>query len=88
MSIHEVINQVLQRGLRNIPLRQKGKKENSQDKRTKEDYPKVPSGFQCFECGRQFDTNEDRIQHLEIESHGGNYDTGSPQEREDTRRLR
>jgi hypothetical protein len=88
MSIHAIINQALQKGLRIIPLKQKGRGENSQDKRTKEDYPKVPSGFQCFECGRQFDTNEDRIQHLEKESHGDNYDTGSPQEREDTRRLR
>ena len=50
-------------------------------------YPKVPSGFQCFECGEQFNTNEDRMQHLEKGSHGGHYDTGSPQEREDTRRL-
>ena len=31
--------------------------------------------------------NEERIQHLEKGSNGGNYDTGSPQEREDTRRL-
>jgi hypothetical protein len=27
------------------------------------------------------------MQHLEKESHGGNYDTGSPQEKEDTSRL-
>ena len=88
MSIHQMISQVLHRGLRNVPERQKGRGENSQNKRTHKDYPKMPSGFQCFECGKQFDTNEDRIHHLEKGLHGGNYDTGSPQEREDTRRLR
>jgi hypothetical protein len=64
--------------------RQKVKKglDNSQQ------YPKVPSGFQCFVCGKQFSTNEERIQHLEKDPHGGMYDTASPQESEDTRRLR
>ena len=87
MSIQQMINQIVKRGLRSIPLKQKGREENSQDKGTREGYPKMPSGFQCFECGKQFDTNEDRMQHLKKGSHGGSYDTGSPQEREDTRRL-
>jgi hypothetical protein len=52
-----------------------------------EHYPKTPSGFQCFVCGKQFDTNEERIEHLEEAAHGSMYDTASPQEREDTRRL-
>jgi hypothetical protein len=47
----------------------------------------MSSGFQCFVCGKQFSTNEERIQHLEEESHGSMYDTASPQETEDTRRL-
>ena len=51
-------------------------------------YPKVPSGFECFVCGRQFSTNEERIQHIEKDPHGSLYDTASPQESEDTRRLR
>ena len=50
-------------------------------------YPKTPSGFQCFVCGKQFGTNEERIEHLEEAAHGSMYDTASPQEREDTRRL-
>jgi hypothetical protein len=33
-------------------------------------------------------TNEKRIQHLEEESHDSMYDTASPQETEDTRRLK
>jgi hypothetical protein len=50
-------------------------------------YTKMPSGFQCFVCGKQFGTNEERIEHLEKAAHGSMYDTASPQEREDTRRL-
>ena len=52
-----------------------------------EHHPKTPSGFQCFVCGKQFGTNEERIEHLEEAAHGSMYDTASPQEREDTRRL-
>ena len=50
--------------------------------------PKMPSGFQCFVCGKQFSTDEERIQHLEEESHDSMYDTATPQETEDTRRLK
>jgi hypothetical protein len=52
------------------------------------EYPKMPSGFQCFVCGKQFPRNEERIQHLEEESHDSMYDTATPQETEDTRRLK
>ena len=52
-------------------------------------YPKLPLGFECFVCGIEFPTNEGRIQHLEEENaHGSMYDTGSPQESADARRLR
>jgi hypothetical protein len=34
----------------------------------KKEHPKMPSGFQCFVCGKQFTTNEERIRHLEKES--------------------
>lgn len=52
-------------------------------------YPKMPSGFECFVCGIEFPTNEGRILHLEEENaHGSMYDTGSPQESADARRLR
>ena len=54
----------------------------------KEEYPKMPSGFQCFVCGRQFSTNEERIHHLEEDSHDSMYNTATPQETEDTRRLK
>jgi hypothetical protein len=53
----------------------------------KKEHPKMPSGFQCFECEKQFSTNEERIQHLE-ESHDSMHDTATPQETEDTRRLK
>jgi hypothetical protein len=51
------------------------------------EYPKIPSGFQCFVCGKQFSRNEERMQHLEEESHDSMYDTATPKETEDTRRL-
>lgn len=61
--------------------------DNERNKR--KEYPKMPSGFECFVCGIEFPTNEGRIQHLEEENaHGSMYDTGSPQESEDARRLR
>jgi hypothetical protein len=52
------------------------------------EYPKMPSGFQCFVCGKQFSRNEERMQHLEEESHDSMYDTATPKETEDTRRLK
>jgi hypothetical protein len=52
------------------------------------EYPKLPLGFQCFVCGKQFPTNEERIQHLGEESYDSMYDTATPQETEDTRRLK
>ena len=62
-------------------------KENERNNR--KEYPKMPSGFECFVCGIEFPTNEGRIQHLQQENaHGSMYDTGSPQESEDARRLR
>jgi CRISPR/Cas system-associated protein Cas10 (large subunit of type III CRISPR-Cas system) len=58
------------------------------NRNTKGEYPTVPTGFECFVCGTKFATNEERVQHLEKNTHGSMYDTGSPQEREDARRLR
>ena len=51
-------------------------------------YPRTSTDFQCFVCGTRFDSNEGRIEHLAGGSHGGMYDTGSPQETEDARRCR
>ncbi|MFY9565343.1 MAG: hypothetical protein WAQ29_03245 [Nitrososphaeraceae archaeon] len=61
---------------------------NNNKRITKGEYPTVPAGFECFVCGTTFATNEERVQHLEKNTHGSMYDTGSPQEREDARRLR
>ena len=61
---------------------------HNNNRNTKGEYPTVPTGFECFVCGTKFATNEERIQHLEKNTHGSMYDTGSPQEREDARRLR
>jgi uncharacterized C2H2 Zn-finger protein len=60
---------------------------SSEERQNPEQSPKMSSGFQCFVCGKVFGTNEERIEHLEKAAHGSMYDTASPQEREDTRRL-
>jgi hypothetical protein len=60
---------------------------SSEERQNPEQSPTMSSGFQCFVCGKQFGTNEERIEHLEEAAHGSMYDTASPQEREDTRRL-
>ena len=85
MNVQHIINRIMEgRGItRSLKERRKEKKgfDNLQQ------YPKMPSSFQCFVCGKQFDTNEERIEHLEEAAHTSMYDTASPQEREDTRRL-
>jgi len=60
---------------------------SSEEGQNPEQSPKMSSGFQCFVCGKQFGTNEERIEHLEKAAHGSMYDTASPQEREGTRRT-
>lgn len=85
-NVQEILNRIIQGTgvMSSSKERQKVKKglDDSQQ------YPKVPSGFECFVCGRQFSTNEERIRHIEKDPHGSMYDTASPQESEDTRRLR
>jgi hypothetical protein len=44
--------------------------------------------FSVLVCRMKFSTKEERMQHLEEDAHGSMYDTGSPQEGEDIRRLR
>ena len=63
---------------------ERGGENNNQNMRriTNDDYPKIPSDFQCFVCGVRFDTNKDRIQHLEQEAHAGLYVTGMPNDSE------
>jgi hypothetical protein len=91
-NIQEIVNQIIEgrRFMSSSNDTQKEKKglDNQDDKRNaRKEHPKMPSGFQCFVCGKQYTTNEERIQHLEEDAHGSMYDTASPQEREDTRRL-
>jgi hypothetical protein len=91
-NIQEIVNQIIE-GRRftsssNDTQKEKKGLDNQDDKRNaRKEHPKMPSGFQCFVCGKQYATNEERIQHLEEDAHGSMYDTASPQEREDTRRL-
>jgi hypothetical protein len=50
-------------------------------------FPTIPQGYSCFVCGSVFDTNQERIMHLENFNHLDLYRTGSPQEIEEVRRL-
>jgi hypothetical protein len=50
-------------------------------------YPAMPQGYSCYVCGSTFETNEERLMHLENFRHIDLYDTGSPQEREEIHRL-
>ena len=83
-NVQHIMSQIMGGGImRSFRLGRKDKK----DQGNYYQYPKVPSGFQCFVCGKQFSTNEARIQHLEEDPHGSLYDTISPQEKEENRRL-
>ena len=85
-SVQEIINRIMEGGRINGYFKERQKEKIRLD--NPEQYPKVPSGFQCFVCGKQFAANQERIKHLGEEQHGSMYDTTSPQESEDTRRLR
>lgn len=95
MNVQYLISRIMEGGAIMSALKEGQRKrkrhdnyeENERNKR--KEYPKMPSGFECFVCGIEFPTNEGRIQHLQEENaHGSMYDTGSPQESEDARRLR
>ena len=50
-------------------------------------YPSIPHGYSCYVCGSTFETNQERLLHLEKFMHVDLYNTGSPQEKEEIRRL-
>lgn len=51
------------------------------------EYPSIPHGFSCYVCGSTFETNQERLMHLEKCKHMDLYNTISPQEKEEIRRL-
>jgi hypothetical protein len=51
------------------------------------EYPKIPCGFSCYVCGSTFETNQERLMHLENFRHKDLYSTVSPQESEEVHRL-
>lgn len=87
MKIHQLVYQIIEGlGIRHSLSYEYKKidKNNNQNiiRITKEDYPKIPSDFQCFVCGVRFDTNMERLQHLEQEAHLSLYVTGTPNDSE------
>jgi hypothetical protein len=51
------------------------------------DRPKMPFGFGCYVCGSTFESNQERLIHLEKLRHVDLYSTGSPQGSEEIHRL-
>jgi hypothetical protein len=84
--VSHIAGGVIVRPFKLHPIKRERKEKTKSD--NYQQYPKMPSGFQCFVCGKLFTTNNERIQHLEEDPHGSLYDTISPQEREDNRRLK
>lgn len=88
MKIRQLVHQMIGSiGMRHNLLDEyeKGGKDNNQIMKLRsitQDYPKIPSDFQCFVCGVRFDTNMDRLHHLEKEAHSGLYATGMPNDSE------
>jgi hypothetical protein len=88
IDIRQIIKQGIIRRMRDIQLKEKQMSDSIQgQRRTNEEFPKMPSDFECFVCGALFTTNEERKQHLGKYAHNDMYDTVSPQEREDVRRF-
>jgi hypothetical protein len=77
MKIRQLIHQMIGRiGMRHYfsDEYENGCKDNSQNTKR--------SISQCFVCGVRFDTNMDRLHHLEKEAHSGLYVTGMPNDSE------
>lgn len=51
------------------------------------EYPSIPRGYSCYVCGSTFETNQEWLMHLEKYGHIDLFNTGSPQEKEEIRRL-
>lgn len=66
-------------------LREKESHDSREDKTRAKEYLKMPTDFECLDCGTKFVTNEEMKHHLEKGTHGHFYDTTSPQEQEKAR---
>ena len=88
MLIHEVVSG---HGLglitRLITKRNKGNHNVNRPDIHQNKCPTIPRGYGSFVCGSTFETNQERLIHLESFKHIDLYNTGSPQEREEVHRL-
>ncbi|HEY7573296.1 MAG TPA: hypothetical protein VH796_18195 [Nitrososphaeraceae archaeon] len=89
MKIRQLVHQVIwdretRRNYSNVHKKEGTDKYKNKkiEVRAIKDYPKIPSDFQCLVCGIRFDTNIDRLNHLEQEAHFGLYVTGMPNDSE------
>ena len=88
MLMHEITcNHKLGLIVDRIIKRSKGNQNEDKYITEKNEYPRIPNGFSCYVCGSTFETNQDRLVHLEDFRHKDLYSTGSPQESEEVHRL-
>jgi hypothetical protein len=88
MSIHDVVGDRRMGLFTRITMKRSSNIQSGREPNTNQNgYPSIPHGYSCYVCGSTFETNQDRLQHLEKFKHIDLYSTGSPQEKEEIRRL-
>jgi hypothetical protein len=88
MSIREVVDEHSMGLFTRITMKRSSNIQNGKAPNMKQNgYPSIPYGYCCYVCGSTFETNQERLMHLEKFRHIDLYNTGSPQEKEEIRRL-
>ena len=88
MLIHELVGQYGFGLIASLRLKKNSGNQNGNGAELdRNKFPTIPQGYGCFVCGSIFDTNQERLMHLEKCNHLDLYRTGSPQEIEEVRRL-
>ena len=88
MSIREAVDERSMGLFTRITMKRSSSIQNGKGPNTNQNgYPSIPHGYSCYVCGSTFETNQERLLHLEKFRHIDLYNTGSPQEKEEIRRL-
>jgi hypothetical protein len=88
MSIREVVDERRMGLFTRITMKRSSNIQNGKAPNMNQNgYPSIPHGYCCYVCGSTFETNQERLMHLEKFRHIDLYNTGSPQEKEEIRRL-
>ena len=88
MQIHEIVgHHGLELIIHHILKRNSGNQDGNESELDRYKCPTIPQGYGCFVCGSTFETNQERVMHLEKFRHLDLHNTGTPQEGEEVRRL-